>query len=82
MTIWNVVLGIAVMLWAFGLASGARPAHEEPPQEAGVGAGRALTQTPAACWTSRTRKASTMSRTPRMIANAATQAISSTALRP
>jgi hypothetical protein len=61
--------------------SDARPAREEP-QEAGARAGRALTQTAAACWSSRTRKASTMSLTPRMIANAATQAISSVALRP
>ena len=36
----------------------------------------------AACWTSRTRNARTMSLTPRMIAQAATQATSSTALRP
>jgi glycogen debranching enzyme len=40
------------------------------------------TQTGAACWSSRTRKASTMSLTPRITANAATQATRSTALRP
>jgi hypothetical protein len=58
----------------------ARPCFVSPRPARGPRAGEAYAC--AGCWTSRTRNASTMSLTPRMMAQAATQATSSTALRP